>query len=53
MVIATETRKPIIGPLAPTSNKASLLGGRDFCIITAPKVPIPKTPNTGGGPGIK
>jgi hypothetical protein len=39
--------KPAMGPLAPTSNNASLLGGNDFCIITAPKVP------SGGGPGIK
>ena len=45
--------KPAIGPLAPTSNKSSLLGGRDFCTITAPKVPIPKIPRSGGGPGIK
>jgi hypothetical protein len=41
------------GPLAPTSNSASLFGGSDFCIITAPKVPIPKKPPIGGGPGIK
>jgi hypothetical protein len=33
--------KPIIGPLMPRSNKASLLGAMDFCCITAPKVPIP------------
>ncbi|MEM3641156.1 MAG: hypothetical protein QXH37_04480, partial [Candidatus Bathyarchaeia archaeon] len=43
--------KLIIGPLDPTSNSASLFGGSDFCIITAPKVPIP--PSIGGGPGIK
>src|SRR4030042_864497 len=41
------TINPARGPLAPTSNSASLLRGRDFCIITAPKVP------SGGGPGIK
>ena len=39
--------KPAKGPLAPTSNNASLFRGRDFCIITAPKVP------SGGGPGMK
>ena len=41
------TINPAMGPLAPTSNNASLLRGRDFCIITAPKVP------SGGGPGMK
>ena len=30
--------KPAIGPLAPTSNRASLFGGREFCIITWDKV---------------
>ena len=41
------TTKPASGPLAPISNNASLFGGNDFCIITAPKVP------RGGGPGMK
>jgi len=45
--------KLTIGPLEPMSNKASLFGGRDFCIITAPKVPSPKNSPIGGGPGIK
>src|SRR3990170_8749162 len=43
----TAIMKPAMGPLAPMSNNASLFWGRDFCIITAPKVP------RGGGPGIK
>lgn len=47
MVTAIATRKPTIGPAEPMSNRASLFGGRDFCWMTAPKVPM------GGGPGIK
>ena len=53
MLTMTASMNPTIGPLDPTSNKASLFGGRDFCIITAPKVPIPKTCPIGGGPGMK
>ncbi len=41
------TRKPAIGPFAPISKRASLFGGSDFCMITAPSVP------SGGGPGMK
>jgi len=41
------TKKPATGPFDPMSNNASLFGGNDFCIITAPKVP------RGGIPGIK
>ncbi len=46
MVTAIATRKPMIGPVKPMSNRASLFGGRDFCLMTAPKVPM------GGGPGM-
>ena len=46
-LIMNATINPEIGPSAPISNRASLFGGSDFCIITAPKVP------KGGGPGIK
>jgi len=47
MLTMVAIMKPVMGPSAPTPNSASLFGGRDFCMITAPKVP------SGGGPGIK
>ncbi len=47
MVMAVATKKPVMGPVEPISKRASLLGGSDFCLMTAPKVPM------GGGPGIK
>ena len=47
MVTIVASMKPVIGPVKPMSKRASLLGGRAFCLIRAPNVPI------GGIPGIK